>query len=438
MNIVMLSLIYILGGICRGAVLYNISTVIIEMYQKMAQVPYDHVPDLVSIISVSATIGSIISSIVSTQMVRKFGARSILIFTTAISLISCCLVLPSIHWIYLFVFKFISGFSSCFTISLIPMVCAQYISVAQRPIVGSLYSVSLVLSMVVCNVIQFFISSEKQLYWVIQVLSIVSSAFLLILSLKTPKEKHEVLKSENVYSKKYTKCFLVAFIIGISIAGTGYNPILQFSTLIFKNSFNSPKSGTIGAIITSSINLISATISIPVVRRFKRKVLLIVGSILMLLSYTVTILALKLVKDTKLQNNIVLGATISFIFFYSCSSGSLFFVLIGEVFPKQLKMFFMNFVMVIHFVGTMVTTFIFPIIDEFINYILYIGFCSINLILIVKFLPETKGKSFEEIEREMITESRKVVLKDVEIGESGETTRDIVVSAETEQGTEIK
>ncbi|CAL5993968.1 Hexose_transporter [Hexamita inflata] len=210
-------------------------------------------------------------------------------------------------------------------------------------------------------------------------------------------------QSDKIFQMKYLKSFVVALTLGMSTGASGINPVLQYSTIIFKNTFNSPKSGTIGAIITACISLASCLITMPVVKRFKRKQLFNGGLGVLLLCFVALIIILYLELDDKtLSDDLVLCITSVMILSFNISSASLFYIVIGEIFPRQVKTACIGFAMAAAVASVIIQTYVFPHMNQQENYVFFLCWMFVVYIFVVFAIPETANKTLEEIELEMI------------------------------------
>jgi len=91
--------------------------------------------------------------------------------------------------------------------------------------------------------------------------------------------------------------------------------------------------------------------------------------------------------------------------FYSLSLAPLFWVVLSEIYPNRIRGAAMSIGATTHWVANFLLTFSFPSIKEAIgwanNFWLYGVICMIGFIVLFRYLPETKGKSLEQIEREI-------------------------------------
>ncbi|CAL6067644.1 Hexose_transporter [Hexamita inflata] len=400
---------YIFCGLSRGSLVASISTVIMAMYKQKSWTSFTLTKPIISLISISVLTGSAFGAFLATPIIARFGRKNTLIFFGFMQVLAECLTIIPVGWIFLSVFRLISGIASNFTLSIVPMLCAEFLEPKIRGVIGSVLNTAISTGIVLTNVVQYFICVNNNLYWVIMILPVASSALTLVIAFKLKETSQMVGKIENIesiFKIKYIKCFAVAWGIGFMISGTGINPVLQYSTIIFKNSFNSTRSSSIGSIISSGINMISAFIAIPIVRNFKRKTLLACGYSLMLVTYIMYIVSQTQHVSTDQSNDLVIVATCILSLAYSSSSGPLFYILNSEVFPLVIKTKMMVIVMFISWTTLIAITFIFPLISLTNNVIIYICLVVMMLVVLMTFLPETMGKTLQENSKLMIIQRK--------------------------------
>ncbi|CAL6056337.1 Sugar_(And other) transporter family protein [Hexamita inflata] len=424
---------YIIGGLNRGAVLCHLTTVIIMMHTIESKYKYTLTTDIISLLSIAAFIGSIVGTLLQPRLVKKFGRYNTLRIVAVLSFVMNALCMPHIHWGYLFVFKFMAGLTTVMQVTIVPAIGGEVLDSKVRGVVGSFLNISLQLAMIICNIIQFIICLHPNLYPVSLVFPCTMSVLMIILTFMMREEKPkadvemqntqtqeainnqtQIPVTESIFQKKYIKSFVVAITMGMAVGAAGITPVLQYSTIIFKTTFKSKKSGTIGGIITSSESLVSALIMMPLIKRFKRKTLFITGLTLMLLCYIALIIVLYLDLEKTTSNNSVLCITAAMIFGYNISGASLFYIIIGEVFPQKIKTIASAIAMATVSVCVIIQTYVFPHLKQQENYIFYLVWMIIVYFLVIFVIPETSNKTLEEIEMEMIPKKYHAV-KEVKI-----------------------
>lgn len=198
--------------------------------------------------------------------------------------------------------------------------------------------------------------------------------------------------------------FRVAAFVGIGLAVfqqiTGINTIIYYSPEILRMSgYPSAKAAILAAGIIGVVNVLITVVSILLVDRLGRRLLLLFGTAGMALALTVVGFAF----ERHTTSSAVFYAVIAYIIFFGIGLGPVVWLLISEVYPIKIRGKAMSlailtvwganwlvastFLTVIHGVGAAVTFWIFAALC-----VLAFSFCLV-------FVPETKGKSLEDIER---------------------------------------
>lgn len=103
---------------------------------------------------------------------------------------------------------------------------------------------------------------------------------------------------------------------------------------------------------------------------------------------------------------IILLGILGFVASFAFSLGPVMWVMFSEIFPNHIRGIAISFVSVINSIVSFTVTFIFPweleVLGSALTFLIYGVFALVSLVLVVKLFPETKGKSLEEIEAEMM------------------------------------
>jgi len=91
---------------------------------------------------------------------------------------------------------------------------------------------------------------------------------------------------------------------------------------------------------------------------------------------------------------------------YAMSLAPITWVVISELFPNRIRGAAMSVAVFSLWVGCTTLTFVFPILNRNLGphgaFWLYGAVCVVGFVVILRELPETKGKSLEDIERELV------------------------------------
>lgn len=200
--------------------------------------------------------------------------------------------------------------------------------------------------------------------------------------------------------------FLVIF-IGILLSVfqqfVGINVVLYYAGNIFRNMGSSTDSSLLQTIIVGVVNLVFTVVAILTVDRFGRKPLMIIGSIGMAIS----MLALGLTFYFKQEGIAALIFMLTYTAAFAMSWGPVCWVLLAEIFPNSIRGA-LSIAVAAQWIANWVVSLTFPMLNDNVwltrqfnhgfAYWIYGIMGILSAIFIWKMVPETKGKTLEEIE----------------------------------------
>ncbi len=198
--------------------------------------------------------------------------------------------------------------------------------------------------------------------------------------------------------------FRTALFIGVFLAVfqqiTGINAVIYYAPRFFEAAGLARSSALFQAALIGVVNVVFTLVAIALVDRLGRKPMLIAGSAGMGASFVLLGAAFKF---QLFSGGLVLLFTLLYIAFFAMTLGPIVWVVIAEIFPTRIRGRAMAIATVALWLADFAVSLTFPIIADKLHesfaFWLYAGMCLINMIFIWAVLPETKGKSLEEIER---------------------------------------
>jgi len=201
----------------------------------------------------------------------------------------------------------------------------------------------------------------------------------------------------------------IVLVIGIVLAVlqqvTGINVFLYFGTEIFKKMGSETNAALLQTVVVGAVNLTFTIVAIWTVDRLGRKPLMIIGSVGMGLS----LLGMGLMAYVQKTDLWVLLFILGYIACFALSVGPVTWVILSEIFPTRIRGRAMAIATVCLWVANYVVSQTFPMMEEN-NWLLekfhhafpfwlYGIFCVVLVTFVWRFVPETKGKTLEEIEK---------------------------------------
>jgi SP family xylose:H+ symportor-like MFS transporter len=219
------------------------------------------------------------------------------------------------------------------------------------------------------------------------------------------KEIKDTLHEKSVPWLSYG--FFVIF-IGIMLSVfqqfVGINVVLYYAGNIFRNMGSSTDASLMQTIIVGAINLLFTVVAIFSVDKFGRKPLMIIGAVGMAIS----MLALGTVFY---MNNLGIAALICMLVYvasFAVSWGPVTWVLLSEIFPNSIRGA-MSVAVAAQWIANWIISLTFPMLNDNqiltkifhhgFSYWLYGIFSLLAAVFVWKLVPETKGKTLEEMEK---------------------------------------
>lgn len=201
--------------------------------------------------------------------------------------------------------------------------------------------------------------------------------------------------------------FLVIFlgiILSVLQQFVGINVVLYYAGNIFRNMGASTDTSLLQTIIVGAINMLFTIIAVFTVDRFGRKPLMIAGAIIMSISMLLLGFAFFLSKT----GFFALFFMLLYIAGFAMSWGPVTWVILSEIFPNSIRGA-MSVPVAALWIANLIVSWTFPILNDNswltekfnhgFSYWIYSLMCLLAALFVFKFIPETKGRSLEEIEK---------------------------------------
>ena len=431
---VRVSLIAALGGF-----LFGFETAVISGAEKTIQSLWNLSSGWQGFTVASSLIGTVIGSLIAGMPAQRYGRKKVLLviaFLYLVSAIGCSL---TTIWEFFILFRFIGGLAVGASSVVGPMYRSEIAPANIRGRLAGSFQLNIVAGIFVAYLTNFLFvgMGEDSWRWMLGVMVVPSLLFAILLrsipesprwlwingkpeeakkifertgDLQAVAEIQEETSSdispvpEKLFSSKFRKPILFAVLLAMFNQLAGINAILYYAPRIFEMAGFSQADAYLQPVYIGAANLLFTLLAMTMIDRFGRKKLLIIGSLGMILFLGLTAMAF---KGDMAGNQLVLIYLIGFIAFFAFSQGAVIWVFIAEIFPNSVRSQGGSLGSFTHWIMAAIISWTFPIIVEgspqggYYSFLFYTVMMVLHLIFVVRFLPETKGKSLEQIQQEL-------------------------------------
>ena len=188
---------------------------------------------------------------------------------------------------------------------------------------------------------------------------------------------------------------------------SGINVIFNYAEEIFKAAGYDVKSIMFTIVFTGIVNLFATFIAIQTVDRFGRRRLMLLGCAGIALSH----LLIAAACFFGFKGMVVVAPVLLALVFYGLSLAPVTWVLIAEIFPNRIRSEAVSISTAALWIACFILTYTFPPLTALLGtagtFVLYAVICLVGFVFIACRIPETKGKSLEQIERELLGSDEK-------------------------------
>ncbi|WP_372752397.1 D-xylose transporter XylE [Mariniflexile sp.] len=404
----------------------------------------------------SALIGCIIGGISGGIVSKKLGRKNGLILAAILFLLSAIgsampeMILKPIGeadhtFIYIFiVYRIIGGIGVGLASMLSPLYIAEIAPAKIRGKLVSMNQFAIIFGMLVVYFVNYYIAKQGDDTWLNTVgwrwmfaSEIIPASLFLVMLLFVPDTPRSlVLKSQpekaldiltkvngvdeakkiladiqNTVVSHSGKLFsfgaaviVVGILLSVFQQFVGINVVLYYAPEIFKSMGSGTDTALLQTIIVGVVNLVFTVLAIMTVDKYGRKPLMIIGA----LGMAISMFAL---GTTFFMKSVGIGALVFMLIYvasFAMSWGPVCWVLLSEIFPNKIRGKALAVAVAAQWISNYLVSWTFPMMDknsyllEKFNhgfaYWIYGVMGLLAVVLVWKFVPETKGKTLEELE----------------------------------------
>jgi sugar porter (SP) family MFS transporter len=424
--------------VALGGFLFGFDTAVISGAEKAIQ-QYWHLSVFEHGITISiALIGTVFGSLFGSKPSDRFGRKKTLYFVAVAYLLASLGTALTHSWIFFLIFRFLGGLGVGASSVTAPIYISEVSPAERRGRLVGLFQFNVVLGILVSYLSNYLISQLGDTSWrlMLGVQALPSLIFLsliyfipesprwLILKRGDTETAYSILKiidplnagqeliaikesgsldvqdksDSTLFSMRYKTPVLLAIVFAFFNQVSGINAIIYYAPRIFEMAGLGAHSSLLSTVGIGAVNFIFTLLGINIIDKVGRRILMLVGSAglivsLLLVSYTF--------YSESFSGFAIPVYVMVFIAFFAFSQGAVIWVFISEIFPNQVRAKGQTLGSSTHWIMAALIAFCFPYLAEKVGggtTFCFFGIMMIlQLIFVWRFMPETKGKSLEQI-----------------------------------------
>jgi sugar porter (SP) family MFS transporter len=210
---------------------------------------------------------------------------------------------------------------------------------------------------------------------------------------------------KDLFAKWVRPMLVVALILAVGQQFSGVNAINLYAPTIFKNLGVGTSASLLASIVLGVVKVAFTAWVIFMVDRWGRKPLLLLGNVLMSATLILLGIAVTVIHSPSGAAISTIVLLIIYLAGYELGWGAVVWVMMSEVFPLKVRGVGMGAGSVVLWAATFTITFVFPVMDNSLGLAnsayIFAGIGIVLFLLVAKFVPETKGRSLEQIELDL-------------------------------------
>ena len=430
------------GVAALGSFLFGFDTAIISGATEALRLHYDLSSQRLGLTVASALLGTILGSLAVGPPLEGYGRRPVLRGLALIYVVSALGCGLAWNWTALLAFRFLGGLAIGGSSVAAPMYIAEIAPAAVRGRLVALSQLNIVVGILVAylsnSLVELALGGPESGAWRVMLgVPAVPAVLFYLLALGIPesprwliKQRRQAeaeavlmrvgtdnpasvateiaasLRSETVaadepfFTRKYRRPILLALMVATFNQVSGINALIYYTADIFAMAGAGRTSALWQSVTIGVTNLVFTLLAMTVIDRVGRRRLLLVGS----LGLAVCLFVAAYAFENKIGGALLLGSLIGYIAFFAFSQGAVIWVYLAEIFPNRVRARGQALGSFTHWFWAAAVSWSFPVVAEASGGLAFAFFGAMMLlqfVMVLVFLPETKGASLEEIQRRL-------------------------------------
>jgi len=212
----------------------------------------------------------------------------------------------------------------------------------------------------------------------------------------------------DLWAPELRRVLFIGLVVGVLQQVTGINSVLAYATMILAGGPGHPDgvhASFVQTLLITLVNVIFTVVALLLVDRVGRRPLLLVGTAGIAASLMATAWGFH-ASGAALNSRWVFVGLLGFVACFAMSLGPVMWVLLSEIFPNRVRAVAISFVGLVNSTVCFFAQLVFPWQMQHLGgartFLIYAMFAVLGVVLLARILPETRGRSLEELEDSLV------------------------------------
>ena len=423
-------LFFICAVSAMGGLLFGYDWVVIGGAKPFYELYFgiSHSPVMQGVAMTTALIGCLVGAMAAGAAADRYGRKPLLMVSAVLFTVSAIATGLFNDFTMFNIARFIGGMGIGVASALAPMYIAEVSPADIRGRMVSLNQMTIVLGILSAQIVNMLLARDTSVVesqtwnvemgwrWMFWAETLPAALFLLMsffipespvfVKLKAERGKLETKRQEaglsELFQSKYAKVLLLGLIIAVFQQWCGTNVIFNYAQEIFVGAGFDVDGMFINIVITGIANVVFTFVALYTIEKWGRRTLMLLGAGGLGLIY----LTLGTCYFMEVKGLLMVVLVVAAISVYAMTLGPVTWTLLAEIFPNRVRGIAMATCTFALWVGCCTLTFSFPSMNAALGssgtFWIYSAICVYAFIFLMRNCPETKGKSLEELEKELV------------------------------------
>jgi sugar porter (SP) family MFS transporter len=431
--------------VALGGFLFGLDTAVISGCERTIQKVWVLTDAMTGQMVAMALYGTIVGAIFGGIPAERIGRRNTLFWIAIIYLVSAIGSALSPDVYTLMFFRFLGGLSVGASSVVAPMYITEISPKEKRGQLTALFQFNIVLGILIAYLSNWLIGTadENAWRWMLGVVAFPSLVFVLLIPLVPESPRWLIVKKSKLeearrtlemvnpatvnesiaeiqasqhnsvsssgtlkefFSGRYRLPILLAFLFAFFNQVSGINAVIYYAPRIFEDAGMATSSALLSSVGIGVVNLLFTMLGLVLIDRKGRRFLMYVGSYGYIIS--LSLVAWVFYSDTTIGDMMVPWLLFVFIAAHAIGQGAVIWVFISEIFPNQIRSWGNSLGSSTHWVFAAIIAGNFPWFagkfGQATSFAIFAFMMLFQLLFVWKMMPETKGVSLEDLEKQMV------------------------------------